>query len=312
VIDSFAPIDPALIDVVLPEDEQGYPEHEMLADREPGVLWDYCGAASRKMRDELRVESKEWVPRAKENDANRTWPTNYRDRYTNQGPGPGVSGTHECVYHSLDANYSMARNRHRAIRFPDGPKKNFRYEESALGSVWMSPQSGYCRVTPKTRRNPQQRGGSNVRQSLETITGTGWLPDKIQPRDYGFKHTLHGTSGIGNNNQSRGPYISPDDLPEGWEETAKHFRALEAVFPESFEDAVSLLLNGFGVSVGRNGHAITWSRLIFEGARLVGAAYDDSYDITRVDSVRTMRNAISGSFSIITTTQPDDWLKPAG
>ena len=41
-------VDPSLIDTVLPVDEQGYPEEEMLADREPGVLFGMCGAASRK------------------------------------------------------------------------------------------------------------------------------------------------------------------------------------------------------------------------------------------------------------------------
>lgn len=306
MIDSFAPIDPALIDVVLPVDEQGYPEEEMLADREGGVLWDCCGAASRKMPEELRVEPREWAKRARENDEAGTWPINYRDRFTMQQP------THECVYHSLDCNFSVARNRARGIRFPDGPVKGRRYEESALGSVFMSPQSGYVRVQPKTARNPQQRGGSNVRQSLETITGKGWLPDKIQPRDYGFRHTLHGTSGRGNNNQSSGPYISVADLPDGWEETAKHFRALEAIFPESFEDAVSLILNGYTVSVGRDGHAVPWCRLQFNGEVLVAAPYPDSYDVVRYDSVRTMKSAWRGSFSIATVTTPDDWLKPAG
>ena len=307
MINSFAPVDPSLIDVVLPQDEQGYPEAEMLADRESGVLWDYCGAASRKMPAALRVEPSQWAKRARENDANGTWPMNYRDRFTFQSP------THECVYHSLDCNFSVARNRARSIRFLDGPKKGFRYEESALGSVFMSPQSGYVRVNPKTKRNPQQRGGSNVRQSLETITGKGWLPDKIQPRDYGFKHTLHGTSGRGNNNQSSGPYISVDDLPEGWEETAKHFRAMEAIFPESFEDAVSLILNGYAVSVGRDGHAVPWSMLSFDSRdNLVGAPYPDSYDVVRVDSVRTMKSAWKGAFSIATVVNPGDWLKPAG
>ena len=313
MINSFAPFDPSLADVELHEDEQGYPVTEMLADRETGVLWDCCGASSRKMPEHLRVNVREWAERARENDDNGTWPTNYRDRYTNQGPGPGVSGTHECTCHSFDEDFSIARNRARGIRYPEGPKKGFRYEESGkFGSVFGSPQSLYVRVNPKTRRNPQQRGGAGVRQVLEEACRTGYLPDRLQPHEYGFKHTLHGTSGRGNNNQSSGPYIGVEDLPEGWEETAKHFRPLEVIFPESFEDAVSLILNGYAVSVGRNGHAISWSRLQFSSNDLVGAPYNDSYDRTLMDSVRTMRSAWQGAFSIATVTNPDDWMKPAG
>lgn len=307
MINSFAPFDPSLVDVVLPEDEQGYPVTEMLADRETGVLWDCCGASSRKMPEHLRVNVREWAERARENDDNGTWPTNYRDRYTNQGPGNGKRGTHECTCHSFDEDFSIARNRARAIRYPNGPKSGFRYEESAkFGSVWMSPLSLY------NEANPRQWGGAGVRQVLEIACRRGILPDKLQPRDYGFKHAIHGTAGKGNNNQSSGPWVSVRDMPEGWEETAKHFKPLEVIFPESFEDAVGLILNGYAVSVGRNGHAITWSRLQFSGTELSGAPYNDSYDRTLMDSVRTMRSAWQGAFSIATVTNPDDWMKPAG
>jgi hypothetical protein len=304
-MNSFAPFDPALLDVVLPEDEQGYSEAHQFADREPGVLWDCCGAASRKMPAHLRVNVRDWAERARQNDESGTWPRNYRDRFTNQQP------THECTCHSFDTDFAIARNRARGIRYAEGPKKNFRYEESGkFGSVFGSPQSLYCRVNPKTRRNPQQRGGAGIRQVLEEACRAGYLPDSLQPREYGFKHTLYGTSGRGNNNQSSGPYLSADDLPDGWEETAKHFRPLEVIFPESFEDAVSLILNGYAVSVGRNGHAISWAALRFSGANLVAAPYDDSYDVTRYDSVETMRYAWEGSYSIATVTTPDDWMKP--
>lgn len=312
MIDSFVEFDPSLIDVVLPLDEQGYPEEQMLADREDGVLWDFCGAASRRMPESLRIEPRDWADRARENDKNGTWPTNYRDRYTNQGPGNGKRGTHECTCHSFDENFSIARNRARAIRFADGPKKDFRYEESTTsGSVWGSPQSLYCRVNPKTRRNPTQRGGAGVRQVLEVACREGYLPDTIQPRDYGFKHAIHGTSGAGGLNQSSGPYISPDDLPEGWEETAKLLMPLEVIFPESLEDAVSLILWGYAVAVGRNGHAISWSRLQFRGNDLIGAPYNDSYDRTLMDSLSLMRSAWRGSFAIATVVEPNDWLNPA-
>lgn len=305
-MNAFNGIDPRLVDYVLPVDQQGYPEHEMLADRESGVLSACCGSASRRMPDSLRVEPKEWAARARENDRNGTWAMNYRDRYTNQEP------THECTCHSFDANYAVARNRSRAVRYPEGPKKNYRYDLSGQrGSVFGSPLSLYVHVRPKTARNPYQRGGAGVRQVLEVACKYGYLPDRIQPHDYKFKHTLHGTAGRGNINQSSGPYISLDDLPEGWEETGKLLMPLEVVFPESFEDAVSLIINGYAVSVGRNGHAVPWCKLMFSGDRLDGAAYPDSYDITRYDSLRTMKYAWQGSFCIINTVTPDDWMNPA-
>lgn len=296
-------IDPSLIDVVLPLDDQGYPDDLAAGDREPGVLWDCCGSASRKMPDALRIPQREWASRAAENDRNHTWPMNYIDRYTNQQP------THECTCHSLTRGFEGARNRQRGVIFADGPKKEFRYPESATsGSVWVSPESIYAQVNPKTMRNPYQRGGASVRQVMEVACNTGLLPDKVQPREYGFKHTLHGTAGQGNMNQSHGPYISVRDFPEGWQETSKHFRPLEVIFPESWEDAVSLVLNGLFVCVGRDGHAIPWGRWDAEQQVM---AYPDSYNVTRYDSLRTVRRAWQGSFAIATVTAPDDWMNPA-
>lgn len=297
-------IDPALIDTVLPVDEQGYPEAEMLADREQGVLSDCCGEASREMPDALRLERSRWEETARKNDELHTWPINYVDRFTNQQP------THECTTHSKRVNFEAARNRQIGVIFKDGPKKDYRYPESALyGSAWMSCESLYAQVNPRTARNPQQRGGAGVRQVLEVSCKTGMLPDKIQPREYGFKHSLHGTAGQGNSNQSSGPYISVRDFPEGWEETAKHFKPLEVIFPESWEDAVSLVLNGIVVSVGRNGHAIPWCQWLPDKELM---AYVDSYNVIRYDSLRTVKSAWRGAFAIANVTTPNDWLKPAG
>jgi hypothetical protein len=299
-MDSFKPIDPKLIDVVLPEDEQGYPA-EMAAGDTTDVLWDMCGSASRAFPQALWIEEKDWADKARENDANKTWPINFIDRFTNQVP------SHECVYHSLTRGIEGARNRARGAIFADGPKKNFRYPESALFDVvWMSPMSGYARVQPR------QWGGSNVRQSLEIACNVGLLPDTIQPKDYGFKHALQGTSGRGNNNQSGGSWIPVSRFPEGCEETSKHFRVAEAIFPESWQQAVCLVLHGMFVHVGRSGHAIPWGRAMFEGTTFKGMEYPDSYDILRYDSAGTVRSAWRGSFAIASTYIPDSWAKPAG
>lgn len=289
------PIDPALIDVVLAP--SGYPP-ELAAEDTPDAIRDACGSASRDFPKSLWIEPKDWADKARDNDKHGTWPLNYVDRYTNQDP------THECTCHSLRANFEGARNRQRGVSYPDGPKKGFRYAESAeVGSVWVSPLSVYLEA------NPRQWGGANVRQVMEIACRRGMLPEKIQPHDYGFKHTLQGTTGRGNNNQSSGPWVRLSQLPEGWEQTAAKFKPLEVIFPESWEQAVCLVLNGLLVSVGRNGHAIPWAK--WDAGQQV-MAYPDSYDVTRYDSLRTVKSAWQGAFAIASVTAPDDWSKPAG
>jgi hypothetical protein len=292
-VSAFAKIDPALIDVVLPP--SGYPD-ELAAEDTRDNLVSVCGSASRDFPQSLWIEPSNWADKARDNDKYHTWGMNYLDRYTNQNP------THECTTHSLRANFEACRNRQRGIIFPEGPKKAFRYAESLKGSVWVSPLSVYAEA------NPRQWGGANVRQVLEIAVRRGMLPEKIQPAEYGFKHTLQGTTGGGGLNQSRGDWVSVAKFPEGWEETAKHFRPLEVIFPESWEQAVCLVLHGYLVSVGRSGHAIPWALYNVQEQAM---AYPDSYDVTRYDSLRTVKSAWSGSFAIATVTTPDDWSQPA-
>jgi hypothetical protein len=300
-MNSFAPIDPKLIDTPSPEianspeGKSGYVDD---GGNTRDVLMDMCGAAAvRDFPKALWIEPRDWEDKARENDLNKTWAFNYIDRFTNQDP------THECTCHSLRANAEAARNRQRGIIFPDGPKKNFRYEESKQGSVWLSPLSIYSEA------NPGQWGGANVRQVLEIACRRGFLPEKIQPNEYGFKHTIQGTTGKGNNNQSSGPWVRLRDFPEGWEETGKLLMPQEVVFAESYEQAICLMLHGIAVSVGRAGHAVPWTHW---NATERSPGYTDSYDVTRYDSERTAKSAWQGSFAIVTMTTPDDWDKPAG
>lgn len=294
-MDSFAPIKPSLIDV-FPSEHDGYPDH-LAAQDTPDALRDACGDASREFPRSLWIEPSDWADAARDNDKYNTWGMNYLDRYTNQTP------THECTCHSLRANAEAARNRQLGLIYPEGPKKDFRYDESAqFGSVWLSPLFTYARA------NPRQWGGANVRQVLELAVRHGMLPETIQPHDYGFKHALHGTTGKGGKNQASGPWVPVSRFPEGCEETAANFKPLEIVFPESWEQAVCLLLHGHVVSVGRNGHAVPWAIYMVSNG---GVGYPDSYDVTRYDSATTLRSAWRGSFSIITMTiwEPSE---PAG
>lgn len=294
-MNSFAPVDPKLIDVVLPEHD-GYPVAFEAEDTTDAVR-DVCGAAARDFPKSLWIEPKDWADKARDNDKYHTWPMNYIDRYTNQNP------THECTCHSLRANAEACRNRQLGIIYPGGPKKGFRYDESKRGSVWLGPLSVYAEA------NPRQWGGANVRQVMEIACRRGMLPEKIQPFEYGFKHTLQGTTGAGGLNQSKGPWVSLSNFPSGWKETAAWFKPQEVIFPGSWEEAVCLVLHGMVVSVGRNGHAVPWSR--WNAAQQV-MAYPDSYDLTRYDSLRTVKSAWGGAFAIASMTVPDDWKHPAG
>jgi hypothetical protein len=245
----------------------------------------------------LWIEPREWIAKARENDAAGAWGINFIDRFTNQDP------THECTCHSLRVNVEAARNRARGVNY-GGPRKDYRYPESReFGSVWLSPLSVYAEA------NPRQWGGANVRRVLEIACRRGMLPETVQPYDYQFRHALHGTTGRGGFNQARGPWTPVSRFPAGWEETAQWFRPLEVIFPESYEQAVCLVLHGYVVSVGRNGHAVPWARWIPD-QRLM--AYPDSYDIVRYDSERTAKSAWEGSFAVASVTLPDDWSRPAG
>lgn len=293
---SFTPINPKLIDV-FPTEHDGYPDH-LAAEDTLDNLRDACGDASRDFPESMWIEPNDWADAARDNDKYGTWPINFIDRYTNQNP------THECTCHSLRANAEAARNRQRGVSYPDGPKKDYRYDESGkFGSVWLSPLSVYAEA------NPRQRGGANVRQVLEIACKRGMLPETVQPAEYGFEHAIVGTAGGGGKNQARGPWVPLSQFPEGWQETAAWFKPEEVIFPESYEQAVCLVLNGHVVSVGRNGHAVPWARW---NAAEQAMEYPDSYDITRYDSKRTAQSAWQGAFAIVSMTAPDDWSKPAG
>lgn len=298
MIDSFTLIDPKLIDQHGPapkDGHHGYTDRQKAEDTRD-VLMQACGAASREFPRELWIEPREWPEFARRNDENHTWPMNYIDRYTNQDP------THECTTHSLTRGCEATRNRQRGLIFPEGPKKGYRYEHSKNGVVWLSVVSVYAIA------NPGQWGGANIRQVMEIAVKNGFIPDKIQPNEYGFKHTLQGTAGRGNNNQSSGPWVREGQFPVNWKDTAKHFRVQQVIFPESWEQAVCLVLHGRCVHVGRAGHAIPWAQYnVASGAM----AYPDSYDVTRFDSAATIRSAWQGSFAIDSMTTPDDWSKPA-
>jgi hypothetical protein len=132
----------------------------------------------------------------------------------------------------------------------------------------------------------------------------------VQPAEYGLRHTLHGSAGgKESSNQSIGPWVSLRNLPDGWEETAKHFRPLEIIIIENEDQAVSALLHGGVIAYGRRGHAVAVAGWKHDQDIY---PYADSYDRVLYDSAATFRSACRGAVCVWTTTQPQDWMKPAG
>lgn len=287
-------IDPKLIDVTLSENS-GYPEHLAVLDTDEAVVRAF-GETGREFPEAFWVEPKDLRARCDENDRLGLWAENYWDRFTNQSP------THECTCHALAAVMEACWNRQRRVNF-EGPVAGKRLDLSAqTGSVWFSCLSVYAEA------NPRQWGGANVQQVIGIACERGFLPDKIQPRDYGFKHVLQGTCGKGGINQSNGDWIALSKFPAGWQDgTAKHFMPLECVNPKNEQEYDSMLVAGCAIGIGRDNHSVPIGRIVFDGNRKL-YRYRDSYDLFRYDS----RPYTSGSYSIITCTQPDDYNFPAG
>lgn len=296
MIDSFTKLDPRILDQRSPEVSlhDGYPD-DLKAGDTPDALKDACGDAARDFPRELEVDPGLWKDFARDNDKYHTWPWHYVDRFTNQNP------THECTCHALRTLAEAARNKQRSIIFPDGPKRDFRYDQSAKGSVWLSPLSIYSEA------NPRVRGGAGCQQVLNIACRRGFLPEKIQPASYGFRHDLVGTTGTGGKNQSKGPWVALGDFPSGWQETAAYFKPQEVIICTGWEQVVSLILHGYCVEVGRSGHAIPYA---FWNVESEAMGYVDSYDVIRWDSKRTVMGCSNGAFAIKTMPVPASWMQP--
>lgn len=239
---------------------------------------------ARDFPEHLYIPESDWKDKARENDEKGLWAEDFRNRFTNQNP------THECTCHALTQCFECAWNK-------QWTTKKFK--------IAVSQISIYAEA------NPRQWGGAGCQQVLGIAMRRGFLPEPVWGQDKIFKHTLHGTCGKGNANNSSGRWTAVRDFPEGWEETAQHLKPREVVNPRSFEQMVCLLLHGYAIGVGRSGHSIPYTKVVWRDGGLY-AHYSDSYDVIRFDSTRMMRSAVGGSYCIVTTTRPIDPKVPAG
>lgn len=277
-------INPADIDIVLP-DNSGY-TRAMAAEDTPEAL---AELGVREFPDKYWIEPREWQDFAAENDTLQVWPENWRNRFTHQG------NSHECTCHALVQNMEIAWNRQSST------KKN---------AVWLSPLSVYAEA------NPRRWGGSSMQYTLGIAIDRGILPSENGPSGIDtqtelYKHYLNETAGHTREDRAGGSWKTLRQFPEDWEDTARHFRPIEVINPRSWEEIICLLLRGIAVSVGRNGHAIPYVQVVWEG-RNIYAKYSDSYDVHRYDSQSTIKKGVGGAYAIVTTTIPDDWSAPAG
>jgi hypothetical protein len=81
-MNSFAPLDPALIDVGPAASEMidGHCGYVDDGGDTPDAMRDCCGAAARDFPKELWIEPKDWADKARDNDKYHTWPINFIDR----------------------------------------------------------------------------------------------------------------------------------------------------------------------------------------------------------------------------------------
>lgn len=262
------------VDVILPENEWGYNDERGEDTRE-----NFMGLeSSRSFPDELWIEPREWKDFAESVEKAKGFGRDYRPRYTHQGR------SHECTSHSDDYNSQIC------------------YARMLLNPsevVYTSPLSIYCRV------NPRQYGGASIMAVMREHERRGVLPGRIGPggidQSTRFSHVLHGSSGgTSIDTMQSGDWVTERDFPAGWESTAKLFRPNEIIVPDTWEQGVCLLLHGFGVSVGRNGHAICYNAIGWrrgDPSEKPMAPYADSYDVDRVDSFERMRGCIGNGYS---------------
>lgn len=226
----------------------------------------------------LWIEPKDWKTYAADNKLSerKLWPTNFKGRFTNQDP------THECVCHALCRSAEIA----------------YAQQHSGAKRIALS-QVGIYGIA-----NPGQWGGSDVLGCLRIAMEQGFIPENVWGQDAIFKHTMHGTCGKGNQDNSSGPWVTERTHPQyfsGAAETRKLFKPTEVINPRTREEMACCVLHGRAICVGRRGHSVPYTFLVWEPnqkSEQPTFGYDDSYDVQRYDSWNGASEAVDGSHCI--------------
>ena len=279
-MNSFDHVDPSLIDV-FPTEHDGYPEEFEAMDTVESLR----AVGARDFPDEWWIDPNDWDDAARDCDKYHTWPEDYRNRFTNQ------SGTHECTCHSLTQQFEIAYNAQR---------------HGAGTAIFVSPLSIYSEA------NPRIRGGANIQTVLSICQRRGFLPEYHGPDGPNtqrgkYRHTIVGTQGKGNDQNSGGDWVRLSNFPDGWTDTGRHLRALKCINIDRWEQMVCIVLRSRAVGVGRKGHAVPLTKWMAADQVM---QYTDSYDRHLYDSITTMKRSVGGAHAIVTTCNPDDWDFP--
>ena len=167
--------------------------------------------------------------------------------------------------------------------------------------IEFSPNSMYPHVSSRAS------SGSTLSANMRQVMDVGLLP---VPNEKAVAFLRD--AGIPVNTREENDYYGR--FPDGWKETAKHFRAAEVFDIASYEGVISALLIGFPVIVGRRGHAICYLDPLDDGGRVQyanswGADWGD--DGFGVDSESISSGAIRsyGAFALRTVWMNDTFLK---
>lgn len=169
-------------------------------------------------------------------------------------------------------------------------------------SIDFSPMSLYTRICSS------RHSGSWMPDALSELEDNGILPEDTPANQVRFRSVLHQNT----------PWLRERDLPDGWENTARHFRVVKGEWyrlPDDRDAFGSALLLDMPICYGRSGHSIAALELVWSDGRYF-AKYAQSYgtdvgdDGYQYDSERMW--ATGGAWCLRAVVMPADVTKPAG
>jgi hypothetical protein len=136
--------------------------------------------------------------------------------------------------------------------------------------------------------------------ALELTREFGLLPSNQHGQADKFAHVFHENT----------PFVWPRSLPDGWQDTARHFRCLEWLRIDTAEQFGSALLHQYPVVYGRSGHSIVGEDMVYDGGRYLCRSCD-SYGFNNRDGTGRIYDserkwATSGAWACRVVTMFDE------